>query len=585
MLFEGLPEQEKQRFDRSSKHPLHLGTLSTMLTHLETLIRDVVRSAYQTAFGAEPPSSFLEIRPADRPEFGDYTSNVAMLAASDLKTSPRDIGSKLLQVVSEQIEGDSSHTILKAELAGPGFLNLFLKPEAVQRSLTRVFDTAKPFGTSQLGEGKTIQVEFVSSNPTGPLTVGHGRQAVLGDVLATLYERIGYDVHREYYFNDEGRQVDLLAESLWVRYQERYEELRDIPEDGYQGEYLIAVAAELGEELDRSFPVFDEETKQLFRREAVVRMTKLIKDDLVEMGIQFDSWFSETSLHQSGKIDAALQLLKDRDGVYEEEGALWLKAEEHGGAKNSVLIRSDGRPTYLMVDIAYHIDKHKRGFDRVLDVQGADHHAEQTCVKAALRLLGYPDEWLSYAVHQFVSLKEGGQVQKMSTRAGRFVTLHDLTSDLGKDVVRYFMISRKPEAHLDFDLDLARAESSDNPSTYIQYAYTRIRSIFRKINSDGITDLDQTDLSLLTETEELALIKALDQFPQVIAHAALDFAPHALAEYGLNLSRAFHAYYDKHRVLIDDVALQTARLALLSALQIALRECLAILGMDAPEEM
>lgn len=556
-----------------------------MLTHLEMLVRDVVRSAYQEAFGTEPPPAFLEIRSTDRPEFGDYTSNVAMLAASQLKTSPRDIGSKLAEIISGQIEGSSSHPILKVELAGPGFLNLFLKPMAIQRSLSQVFDNATPFATSQLGAGKTLQVEFVSSNPTGPLTVGHGRQAVLGDVLATLYERIGYDVHREYYFNDEGRQVDLLAESLWVRYQARYGESREIPEDGYQGEYLIAVAADLGEELDRPFPVFDEETRQLFRRKAVERMTKLIKDDLIEMGVQFDSWFSETSLHQSGKIDAALQLLRDKEGVYEEEGALWLKAEAYGGAKNSVLIRSDGRPTYLMVDIAYHIDKHKRGFDRVLDVQGADHHAEQTCVKAALRMLGYPDEWLSYAVHQFVSLKEGGQVQKMSTRAGRFVTLHDLTSELGKDVVRYFMISRKPEAHLDFDLDLARAESSDNPSTYIQYAYTRIRSIFRKIDSDVTTDLSHIDLSLLAETEELDLIKTLDRFPQVIAHAALDFAPHALAEYGLNLSREFHAYYDKHRVLTDDAALQTARLALLSSLQIALRECLAILGMTAPEEM
>ena len=556
-----------------------------MLTHLETLIRDVIRSAYQTAFGAEPPPSFLEIRPTDRPEFGDYTSNIAMLAASELKASPCDIGSKFLQAISEQIAGNSSHPVQKVELAGPGFLNLFLRPEAVQGSLSQVFNPTTQFGTSQLGEDKTIQVEFVSSNPTGPLTVGHGRQAVLGDVLATLYERIGYDVHREYYFNDEGRQVDLLAESLWVRYQQQYGEDHDIPEDGYQGEYLIAIAVELQEMLNRPFPVFDEESKQLFRREAVTRMTTLIKDDLTSMGIEFDSWFSETSLHQAGKIDAALQLLKDKDGVYEEDGAIWLNAEEHGGAKNSVLIRSDGRPTYLMVDIAYHINKHERGFDRVLDVQGADHHAEQTCVKAALRLLGYPDEWLSYAVHQFVSLKEGGQVQKMSTRAGRFVTLHDLTAELGKDVVRYFMISRKPEAHLDFDLDLARAESSDNPSTYIQYAYTRIRSIFRRIDSDGCRDLSRTALSLLTEPEELGLIKVLDQFPQVVAHAALDFAPHALAEYGLNLSRAFHAYYDKHRVLIDDAKLQMARLTLLNAIQIALSECLAILGMDAPEEM
>ncbi len=556
-----------------------------MLTYLETLILEVVRSAYHVAFGTEPCSSFLEIRPADRPEFGDYTSNIAMLAASELKAAPRDIGNKLLQAISEQIEANPSHPVAKIELAGPGFINLFLKPEAIKDSLRQVFSEPTPFGSSNLGEGKKLQVEFVSSNPTGPLTVGHGRQAVLGDVLATLYERIGYDVQREYYFNDEGRQVDLLAESLWVRYQELYEEVHEIPENGYQGEYLISVAEDLKVSLDRSFPEFNNETKDLFRRAAIDRMTDWIKADLHELGVWFNHWFSEADLHKAGKIDATLQLLREKDGIYEDEGALWLKAEEHGGAKDSVLIRSDGRPTYLMVDIAYHINKHERGFDHVLNVQGADHHAEQTCVKAALRLLGYPDEWLSYAVHQFVSLKEGGQIQKMSTRAGRFVALRDLTHELGKDVVRYFMISRKPEAHLEFDLDLARAESADNPSTYIQYAYTRIRSIFRKIDSAKLQDYSQVDLSLLRETEELALIKTLDQFPQMITHAALNFAPHALAEYGLNLSRSFHAYYDKHRVLVDDVDLQTARLTLLSAIQIVLGECLAILGMDAPEEM
>jgi arginyl-tRNA synthetase len=576
---------EKRASDSSSKDSPHLGTLSVMLTYLETLIREVVRSAYQATFGADPSSSFLEIRPADRPEFGDYTSNIAMLAASELGASPRDIGGKLLQAISEQVEADPSHPVRKAEVAGPGFLNLFLKPKAVQDCLGAIFEPTTQFGSSRLGEDRIIQVEFVSSNPTGPLTVGHGRQAVLGDVLATLYERIGYKVVREYYFNDEGQQIDLLAESLWVRYQELYKDDHEIPENGYQGDYLIVVAEELKEDLARPFPEFNAEAKDLFRQAAVERMTNLIKRDLHELGVAFDTWFSETDLHKAGKIEATLQLLRDKNGVYEDEGAIWLKAEEHGGAKDSVLIRSDGRPTYLMVDIAYHIDKHERGFDYVLNVQGADHHAEQTCVKAALRLLGYPDEWLSYASHQFVSLKEGGQIQKMSTRAGRFVTLHDLTRDLGKDVVRYFMISRKPEAHLEFDLDLARAESSDNPSTYIQYAYTRIRSIFRKIDSDGIRNAAQTELSLLTETEELGLIKMLDQFPQVVAHAALDFAPHALAEYGLNLSRAFHAYYDKHRVLTDDARLQTARLSLLDAIQIALGECLSILGMNAPEEM
>lgn len=555
-----------------------------MLTDLEILVSEVVRKAFQSAFSIEPDSSFLEIRLSDRPEHGDYTSNVAMLAASDLKRSPREIGEALLESVQSQMGTDAMHPVARAELAGPGFLNFFLKPTAIQHALARICRQGDTFGRSDIGGGRRLQVEFVSSNPTGPLTVGHGRQAVLGDVLARLYARIGYDVQREYYFNDEGRQIDLLAESLWVRYQELYGEHHEIPEDGYRGEYLIPVSEDLKDDLARPFPEFDDDVKARFRRAAVDRMTEIIKRDLQELGVCFDHWFSEATLHKAGKIEETLQLLRDRGGVYEEDGAVWLAAEAHGGAKNSVLIRSDGRPTYLMVDIAYHIDKHDRGFDHVLNVQGADHHAEQTCVKAALRLLGYPDEWLSYAIHQFVSLKEGGEVQKMSTRAGRFVTLHDLTEELGKDIVRYFMISRKPEAHLDFDLDLARAESADNPATYIQYAYTRIRSIFRKA---GLEDFDATaaNVERLAETEELDLIKTLVEFPDVIAHAAIDFAPHAMAEYGLNLSRAFHAYYDRHRVLGDDTELQAARLALLAAIGTTLRTCLDILGMDAPEEM
>ena len=556
-----------------------------MLTHLETLALEVVRSAYRTMFEADPSSSFLEIRPADRPEFGDYTSNIAMLAAGELKAAPRNIGEKLVEAISEQIDASPSHPVAKVELAGPGFINFFLKPATIQDALKLIVYKGKDFGSSKLGEDKKLQVEFVSSNPTGPLTVGHGRQAVLGDVLATLYERIGYKVEREYYCNDEGRQIDLLAESLWARYQDQYGDNHEIPENGYQGDYLISVARDLKEDLARPFPEFDDDTKDRFRHAAVDRMKARITNDLAELGVSFNRWFFEADLHKAGKVDAALQLLRENDGIYEEDGAVWLKVEQHGGAKDSVLIRSDGRPTYLMVDIAYHINKHDRGFDHVLNVQGADHHAEQTCVKAALRMLGYPDEWLSYAVHQFVSLKEGGQVQKMSTRAGRFVTLRDLTRELGKDIVRYFMISRKPGAHLEFDLDLARAESADNPATYIQYAYTRIRSIFRKADAAEFSGSSHANLSLLRETEELSLIKTLDQFPQVVEHAALDFAPHALAEYGLNLSRAFHAYYDKHRVLIDDVDLQTARLTLLSAIQIVLGDCLVILGMDTPEEM
>jgi len=550
------------------------------MSTLETLVKNTVQSAYASCFGQAPPRTFLQIKPTDRPEFGDFTSNIAMMSASMLGNNPREIGGALI----EEIESSDNPGIEHLELAGPGFINFFLAPSAYHGALSAVLDAGRDFGTSQLGRQQRLQIEFVSSNPTGPLTVGHGRQAVLGDVLATLYERLGFEIHREYYFNDEGRQIDLLTESLWARYQELFGESHEIPEDGYHGDYLKDVAARLKEELGASFGSFDDETRARFRIEAVSHMTALIKEDLQQLGIRFDTWFSEGTLHREGKVTRTLEILKECGGVFEKDGAQWLKAEAFGGAKDSVLIRSDGRPTYLMVDIAYHLDKHDRGFDRVLDVQGADHHAEQTCVKAALRMLDFPEAWLQYAVHQFVSLKEGGQPMKMSTRAGRFVTLRDLTDELGKDIVRYFMISRKPEAHLDFDLDLARAESLDNPVTYIQYAYTRIRSIFRKAELKP-EDLVSSDRSALAESEELSIIRTLDQFPQVIEHAAINFAPHALAEYALQLSRSFHAYYDKHRVLVDDAGLQAARLALLAGVLQVLGQSLAILGMDAPEEM
>ena len=523
----------------------------------------------------------VEVRPTDRPEFGDYASNIALVAAKGAKRPPRELAAEL----AERLTGGRDAALFeKAEIAGPGFLNLFLHPETVHSALDQILEAGASYGSSNLGARKKLQVEWVSSNPTGPLTVGHGRQAVLGDVLATLYERIGFDVHREYYFNDEGRQIDLLAESLWIRYRELFGETREIPEGGYQGEYLKEVATAFRNESDQEFPEFDDATREAFRLEAVARMTKVIKEDLEQLGIRFDTWFSETTLHRNGEVDAALETLRQADGIYERDGAIWLKAEDHGGAKDSVLIRSDGRPTYLMVDVAYHLNKHRRGFDRVLDVQGADHQVEQTCVKAALRLLGYPEAFLDYAVHQFVSLKEGGEVQRMSTRAGRFVTLRDLVDDLGKDVVRYFMVSRKPEAHLDFDLDLARSASVDNPATYIQYAHTRIASIFRKPEAAEALQAD-LDLSLLTEQEELALIKTLDQFTEIIETSALTFAPHLLTEFAMNVSRSFHAYYDKHRILTDDKALSRARLSLLEAIQIVLRQSLVILGMETPEEM
>jgi len=550
-------------------------------TYLERFIQDSVGDAFRRLRNALP-TVISHVRPSDRPEFGDYSSSLAMIVASEEGVASRELAADIVAAMRDCVATDEFE---KVAVAGPGFINVFLTPTRIQAALQHILDTGESYGRQKRSGPKKLQIEFVSSNPTGPLTVGHGRQAVLGDVLANLYEHLGYDVRREYYFNDEGRQIDLLAESLWARFRELLGDPLEIPEEGYQGEYLKDAARQLKDEMPDGFPSFDEEARGRFRSEAVARMTALIKEDLAKLDVQFDEWFSEATLHTSGEVDEALAALRAHDGVYEKDGAIWLKAEEHGGEKDSVLVRSDGRPTYLMVDVAYHINKKRRGFDRVINVQGADHHAELTCVKAALRILGYPDEWLSYAVHQFVSLKEGGQTLKMSTRAGRFVTLHDLLDELGRDIVRYFMISRKPEAHLDFDLDLARSASLDNPATYVQYAHTRIASIFRKAEGLGV-DWEDADLGPLVERDELDLIKTLDRFPAMVETAAgPSFAPHLLADYALQLSRAFHAYYDKHRVLTDDEGLSRARLALLSALGTVLRSSLDLLGMTAPSEM
>ncbi len=551
----------------------------------ETYLKDFVRACVLEAYRALPTAPEgerpFDVRLNDRPQFGDYSANLAMLEGKVRGLVPRQLAEDIAREVSARFGGDG---ILRAEVAGPGFVNVFLEPARIQTALEALLGAGADCGSWDLGAGRRLQVEFVSSNPTGPLTVGHGRQAVLGDVLASLSARLGYAVEREYYFNDEGRQVDLLAESLWIRYRELYGETREIPDGGYHGDYLKEMAVEVRAAVGDGFAEFDDAAKKRFRGEAVTRISEGIRADLETLGIRFDVYFSETSLHQAGKVDAALALLREADAAYDKDGAVWLRADHVPGGKDSVLLRSDGRPTYLMVDIAYHIDKRARGFDRVIDVQGADHVVEQACMKAALAALGFPPEFVGYAVHQFVSLKEGGAAQRMSTRAGRFVTLRDLVLEIGPDVVRYFMISRKPEAHLEFDLDLAKSQSLDNPATYIQYAHTRIASLFRKAGSLG-EDLGSADLSPLTSSDDLSLIKKLDLFPEILRAAGESFAPHLLAEYALDVARAFHSYYDKNRILGEADGVARARLALLSGVRIVIGESLGILGMAAPEEM
>lgn len=523
------------------------------------------------------PAVAVEVEAPERPEFGDFSSNVALVGAKATGIPPRDLALRLQKALERG-------PFQRVEVAGPGFINLFLKPHIVQGALRELLRLGDRPILVEVPPAKRLQIEFVSSNPTGPLTVGHGRQAVLGDVLASLFTALGYEVTREYYFNDEGRQVDLLAQSLWARYRQALGENAEVPEDGYHGDYLIEMGRALKEELGERFPTFDEKAAKWFKDEAVSRISAGIKEELKALGVNFDVWTSEADLHRRGEVAAALEALRAHEGTYERDGAIWLNAEEHGGAKDSVLVRSDGRPTYLMVDIAYHINKRRRGFERVIDVQGADHQAEQSSVKAAMRILGYPEDFLCYGLHQFVSIKEGGEAARMSTRAGRFVLLSDLLSEVGRDVVRYFLVARKPESHLEFDMDLARAQSLDNPIYYIQYAHTRVVSIFRKAKVTE-ADLDTADLSPLEAREELDLVKELDRFPEVVNEAALDFAPHLLAEYALGLARAFHAYYTDHRVLGEEERVTRARLALTQGVRTVLARSLEILGISAPEAM
>ncbi|MFP4630753.1 MAG: arginine--tRNA ligase [Candidatus Acetothermia bacterium] len=531
--------------------------------------------------GFELEGEEISVDEPSNPEFGDYASSIALELGSEKEESPR----QLAEQIAEGLEKDGFSDV---SVDGPGFINFELSSDLYGRSLTRLLEESDPLSGYSKSRGESIQIEFVSSNPTGPLTVGHCRQAVLGDVLASLYEKLGYDVETEYYFNDEGRQIDILARTLWARYKQALGDPVEIPEEGYKGEYLIDLGEKLAAEQGEKYDEWDEKTASFFKDESLNEMIGRIKDDLASLGVEFDGWFRESRLHEEGEVEKVLDLLSEKDATYREEGALWLKAEEKGAPKDVVLVKSDGEPTYLLPDIAYHLDKFERGYDRVLVLLGADHQRHVENMKAALSWLDLPDDFYQVLINQFVSLSSEGEVRKMSTREGEFVTLRSLVKDLGRDVVRYFMVERKPESHLEFDYDLAKDESMDNPVYYLQYAHTRIASIFRKADGAGIEgELKpaEIDPGLLSEVEEKELIKELDEFPDIVEFSAEDYGPHHLARYGENLAAAFHQFYNKHRVLVDEEELSRARLGLCRGIQVVLRELLDVLGVSAPEEM
>lgn len=543
---------------------------------LEGLVRDSVCSVLDR-LGLSPP----EI-PIDRPprrELGDLSSRVAFVLASAVRRPPQAVAQELARELSQEEPFAQVQAV-------QGFLNFFLRPQALHWVLSEVLRDGLNYGKADEGGQKKLQVEFVSSNPTGPLTIGHGRQAVLGDVLANIFAELGWQVTREYYLNDEGRQIELLAHSLWARYRESLGDPQPIPEGGYHGDYLIPIGQELAEKFGNAYPEWNAEAKKVFRQEVVPRMLHMIEEDLEAIGVSFDVWTREGEIIRKGLVEEVLHLLGEHGATYKKDGAIWLSAQAHGLGRDPVLIRSDGTPTYLMVDIAYHLDKFRRGFDWVVDVQGADHIEEQQQVKLALRLLGLPENFLSYCLHQFVTLKGAEGIEKMSTRAGRFLRLKDLVDEVGRDATRYFMVMRKPESHLVFDFELAKKQSLENPVYYVQYAHTRIASVFREAKARGELPEDflSLDLSPLQEPEELKLIMELDRFPDVLKVAGREFAPHILCEYLENLAGIFHPYYARVRILGQGKA-TPARLALLAGIKLVLFRGLSILGVRAPEEM
>lgn len=519
-------------------------------------------------------------------EHGDFSTNIAMTMAASQKKAPREIAG----IIMDHIE-DSDGLLSKMEVAGPGFINFFVARDKWYEILKTVHDKDEAYGTSQLGLGKRIQIEFVSANPTGPLHVGHGRCAAVGETLAAIFKAAGYDVEKEYYVNDSGRQIRTLGESVFIRYQQLLGKTIDLSEDGYQGDYIRDLARLLlDQEGERLMDLPEEEALTLCARLAADRILTEIREDLVAFGVSFDSWFSEQSLYDAGAVQDVIQECKGQGGVYEHEGALWFRTKDFGDEKDRVVVRANGLTTYFASDIAYHKHKFERGFDRILDIWGADHHGYIPRVAASIQALGYDESRFQVLLVQLVNLLRGGKPVAMSTRAGEFVTLREVIDEVGRDAARFLFLLRHYESPLDFDLELAKKESNENPVYYVQYVHARISNILRKAEERGYTRISWDDdfPERINLEEEIALIKLMARYPEVVGQSALLMEPHRIPFYLKDLAGAFHAYYhdrDKHMVVSDDARLSAARLYLVSAIRIIIRNGLSLMGVSAPEIM
>jgi arginyl-tRNA synthetase len=526
----------------------------------------------------------IEIGKPKQKEHGDFSSNLALILASQLKKNPRQVAQELIQ----NLELDS-RLIQKTEIAGPGFINFTLSSDYFYETLRQILRDGETYGRSNFGQGKKTQVEFVSANPTGPLTIGHGRQAVLGDTIARLMEATGHAVVREYYFNDAGRQMRVLGDSTRLRYLELLGESIEFPEDYYQGAYIREIAQKAIDAKGDSLKA--DESVEYFSELAEQEIFALIKQTLDRLCIRFDVFYNEKSLYETGKIEAVLRALREKDLAYDADGAVWFRTTKFGMEQDRVIVKSTGEPTYRLPDIAYHKDKMDRGFDLVVDIFGADHIATYPDVLAGMQALGYDPARVKVLIHQFVTLSEGKEKIKMSTRKANFVTLDELMDEVGADVTRYFFLNRSMSSHLNFDLTLAKTQSDENPVYYVQYAHARISSILRKAEESGLDPGAEADLTKLQTAEEMDLIKALEAFPQVVSDAAGEFEPHRFPTCLEELATIYHRFQhagkedESLRVLSADRDASQARLALCRATRIVLANGLSLLGISKPERM
>ena len=552
---------------------------------IRTLVREAIIKADEQGTISLPDagSASVEVSRSKDPRFGDYATNAALVLASATNSKPRELAA----VIKDNLTKDSK-VLAGAEIAGPGFINFFLAPEVWHEVLHTIHREKEGYGCAVKLDGPRALLEFVSANPTGPLHVGHGRGAAVGDTLARLLKTCGYKLETEYYVNDSGNQMKILGRSLLVRYRQLLGENIEFPENHYQGEYIGELAAELdGTPLGKKLlEASEDEAIELAAQYACDRILKGIKDDLNLFGVSYDRYFSEKILHDSGAIAATLKDLRDRGRAEEHEGALWFSMDEEQDEKDRVLVRATGEPTYFAADAAYHQDKLRRGFDLLVDIWGSDHHGYVPRVRASIEALGYSPDVLRVLLVQFVNLVREGQKISMSTRSAEFITLREVLEEVGPDAARFFFLTKRCDSHLDFDLDLAKKQSRDNPVYHVQYAHARVASIFR-IAAERNIDADMTDpdLTVLSLPEEQKIMKHIADFPDTLSEAAEALEPHRITFYLMELAELFHAYYHDNKVLTEDSRLKKARLYLVEAVRQVVANGLNILGVTAPDRM